>query len=300
MSDDAQASEIEALRQELAEARRQQVAMAEALEAVTRSSEDRDATFRSLLRTAARLCEADNGGVWLVEGDHLVGTVRLSDDADENAFLKGISFPLSSTSSMNVRCVVNGEVLQVNDTYDGSLQITTLRDRFKHRSALNVPIILNGVGVGLFALLRDRPSVFTEAQIALVRGFAAQAAIVVRNVRQFQALEARTAELNEALEQQTATAETLKTLSRSAFDLDAVLNTLVRSAAALCGADTGGLAVESDGQFKMRATHGMPARLEATLRARTFEPGRNSIIPRVLLSGVVEMVLDSLEDPEFI
>ena len=300
MPDDAQASEIESLRRELAEARRQQEAIAEALESVTRSSEDRDATFRRLLRTVARLCEAENGGVWLVEGDHLVGTVRMSDDPDENAFLKGISFPLSLTSSNNVRCVVNGEVVQVNDMYDGNLQITVLRDRFKDRSSLNVPIMLNGVGIGIFALTRKRPGVFTETQIALVRSFAAQAAIVVRNVRQFQALETRTAELNEALEQQTATAETLKTLSRSVFDLDAVLDTLVGSAISLCAASAGGLALRRSENFLMHSMNGYSPEVETALRADVHTPSRRSVIGRVLLSGGIEMIPDGELDPEFV
>ena len=300
MSDNVTVSEIENLRRELAEVRREREAIAEALEAVARLADDRDVAFRSLLRMAAHLCGAENGNIYLVQGDYLVGTLRMSDDPGENAFVRGLSYPLSCDDNLRVRCVVRGEALQVCDTYAVDYGSTVLRDRFKFGSFLVVPMMLNGVGVGVFALTRTRPSVFTEAQIALVRGFAAQAAIVVRNARQFQALESRTAELNDALEQQTVTAETLKTLSFSVFDLDAVLNTLARSAMKLCDADSGALALRRNGEVRMQVTIGYDHDLEAYLKAKKFTPGRETIVSRVLLSGLVEMVYDTALDQDII
>ena len=134
-----------------------------------------------------------------------------------------------------------------------------------NRSFLGVPLLNGEELLGVFVLGRPEPGGFTERQIELVKTFADQAVIAIGNVNLFKDLEARTAELNEALEQQTATAETLKTLSRSAFDLDAVLDTLTQSAQALCGADTSGLAVRIDGEYRMRAASGMPPEIPVWL-----------------------------------
>ena len=198
-------NENETLRQELAEARRQQTAMAEVLEAIAQTSYDRDEILRRLLRTAAKLCDAESGGIWLVRDDHLVGAIRMSGDPEEEAFLQSVSYPMNSLGSLNVRCVLSGEVLQVSDAHDGSLKHTKVRDRFNIGSFLNVPMMRNAGGIGLFSLTRSKASVFSDPQIALVRSFAAQAVIAITNANRMKQLEQRTAELDQSLQELRAT-----------------------------------------------------------------------------------------------
>ena len=111
--------------------------------------------------------------------------------------------------------------------------------KFGHRSALAIPLIREGRARGTILVRRTEVRPFEQKHIALLTTFANEAALAIENVRLFEAEQKRTRELTESLEQQTATSEVLQVISRSAFDLEAVLNTLVESAARLCEADKG-------------------------------------------------------------
>ena len=119
----------------------------------------------------------------------------------------------------------------------------------KHRSLLGVPLLRNGVPVGVIGLLRTSVKPYTEKQIELVENFAAQAVIAIENARLL-------SELRESLQQQTATADVLKVISRSTFDLQTVLQTLVESAARLCNADKATITREKNGAFYRAEAYG--------------------------------------------
>jgi signal transduction histidine kinase len=139
--------------------------------------------------------------------------------------------------------------------------------------------------------LEVRP--FTEKQIALVETFADQAAIAIENVRLL-------SELRESLQQQTATADVLKVISRSTFDLQVVLDTLVESAVRICQADIGHVALPKDGgAFRTGATFGFSADLEAEFAHLEFKPGRGSVTGRALLERRTVHILDAQTDPEY-
>src|SRR5262249_2835222 len=167
------------------------------------------------------------------------------------------------------------------------------KDLEKLRTNLAVPILkgdgLLGVLV-IYHLEEVRP--FTDKQIALVETFTDQASIAIENVRLLD-------ELRQSLEQQTATADMLKLISRSTFDLKSVLNTLVESAARLCEADITAIAREKDGHYHVVAAYGFPPGLQDYYETMPMDQGRGSLFGRILLEREPVQIVDVLADPEY-
>ncbi|GJE14897.1 Adaptive-response sensory-kinase SasA [Methylobacterium longum] len=162
-----------------------------------------------------------------------------------------------------------------------------------------VPLLRNGEPVGVLLLGRFTVRAFTERQIELVQTFADQAVIAIENARLFNEIEARTRELTEALALQTATSEVLRVISRSAFDLQAVLDTLVQSAARLCGADQS-CVFERDGEvYRWLSGFGFSDEVVTYAKAHPFAPGVHSATSRVARSGEVVHIPDVLADSEY-
>ena len=170
-----------------------------------------------------------------------------------------------------------------------------------YRSCMGVPLLRNGELEGIFTLMRQEPGLFTQRQVELVQTFADQAVIAIENVRLFNEVQARTRDLTEALQLQTATSDVLKVISRSAFDLQAVFGRLISSAVELCGADGGTICVRDGEVFRFRANAGasQTEALTKYLEEHPATPGPGSTAGRVLLSGKVEAIPDCLEDPDY-
>ena len=167
------------------------------------------------------------------------------------------------------------------------------------RTVLGVPLLSQGVPIGVIALSRSRVRPFSERQIELVTTFADQAVIAIENVRLFEAEQQRARELAESLEQQTATSEVLQVISRSTFDLQKVLNTLVESAARLCEADMAIVHRLERSVSEPVATYGITPDLHERLKMKKFEPGRATVAGRVLLECRAVHVHDVRSDPEY-
>jgi two-component system NtrC family sensor kinase len=171
-----------------------------------------------------------------------------------------------------------------------------LARRMGHRTTLVVPLVREGESIGAIGLRRTEVHPFSDKQIALLQTFADQAVIAIENVRLFDEVRARTHDLSESLQQQTATAEVLKAISRSAFDLKTVLDALVEAAARLCKADQGNIARERDGVYQRVATYGLSDDYTEYLTTYPVIPEPGTGMGRALLEGKVVHIPDVLAD----
>jgi GAF domain-containing protein len=277
----------------------QQTATADVLKVISRSTFDLQPVLDTLVSSACRLCEADIGTVRYQDGS----TYRLAADYGctpewRDHFAGQSTKPDRGT--IFGRTIVNGATVHIpNVLADPEFTRLAAQKLMGFRAALGVPLIREGRVFGVINLLRFAPRSFTEKQIELVETFADQAVIAIGNVRLFDEVHAKTRDLTESLQQQTATADVLKVISRSTFNLPAVLQTLVESAARLCDADRTNITREKNGAFYRAEAYGFSPEFQEYAKDVPIEAGRGSAFGRALLEGRVVHIPDVLADPEY-
>ena len=284
---------------ELRESLQQQTATADALKVISRSAFDLQTVLNTLTESAARLCEADKGVIFQRDGD--VYRLGASYGFSREAVQYALAHPLrSDRGSLAGRVSLEGRTIHIPDVLeDPEYRLADYQKAFGYRTSLGVPLLREGEVIGVISVTRDVVSPFTEKQIELVTTFADQAVIAIENARLFGEVQARTRELSESLEQQTATADVLKIISRSAFDLRTVLQTLIESAARFCDADKAIILREKDGAFYRTETYGFSREFMDYVKDIPIEADRGSAAGRALLEGRVVHIADVTADPEY-
>ena len=202
--------------------------------------------------------------------------------------------------SISARAVLEDRIVHVHDVLaDPEFTLLESQRLGSYRTALGVPLLREGTAIGALFLTRSKVDPFTQQQIDLVTTFADQAVIAIENVRLFDEVQARTDDLAESLQQQTATADVLKVISRSTFDLQAVLETLTKSVAQLCEAEMAGIARPKGAAYSWATSYGFPPDFLEYATKLPLLPGRGSAVGRVLLEGRIAHIPDVLADPEY-
>ena len=288
--------ELEARTRELREALEQQASTAAILRAISSSLTDVKPVLDAVVGGAARLCEALDATIFLRDGDVVIPLTH--------------SGPLGAPFGQRQqhtrhwvtgRAVLEARTTQVPDLLESDEfpEGREMAVRYGHRATLVVPLLREGKATGAILVRRREPRPFTDGQIHLLETFADQAEIAIENVRLFDEVQARTEELSESLQQQTATADVLKVISRSTFDLQTVLDVLVESAARLCEASNAFI-FQRDGElYRLAANYGSSPEFEAFGKEHPIAPGRGALVGRAALAGETVHIPDVLADPEY-
>jgi signal transduction histidine kinase len=299
-------NKVESRTAELSETLQQQTATSEVLQVISSSPGELEPVFQTMLVSAMRLCEASHGVIWLREGDGFRSAALHG--AWPEAFVeqwRSGTLVRPGPDAPITRAAESGKAVQVPDLSDSpayrngdSLPVAAV-EVAGIRTVLSVPIFKDDECVGAIALSRREVRLFSDKQVDLVANFAKQAVIAIENARLLRELRARTDDLSESLQQQTATADVLKVISRSAFDLKSVLTTLTESAKALCGAASGVIFLRDGDVLRLQAESGCPPGFVDFLREHPIKPGRETFTGRVFMSGEVAHLPDVLLDPEY-
>jgi GAF domain-containing protein len=288
---------VEELKRELAEAHRRETATAEVLRIISRSTFDLQTVLDGLIESAVRLTGAELGLILRQDGEVYRPVTFYGASSEFMEVTRQNPIPPGRGSATG-RAIIERRVVHIHDVLADPEYTWWPHRQAEIRTVLAVPMLRSDSVNGVIVMRRTRVQPFTEQQISLLETFAAQAVIAIENVRLFK-------ELRESLQQQTATADVLKVISRSTFDLQGVLDTLVESAARLCEADIVNIWRPDGAGYRLAASYAVPGKFKEALANKSYleslfhEPGRGSIVGRTLLERRTVQVHDVQADPDY-
>ncbi len=275
----------------------QQTATSEILRVISSSPTDVQPVFDAIATNAARLCDAVNGLVIRFDGELLHLAAQYNVDPQRLAAVRQAYPRPASRGALSGRAILTRDVVHVPDLSKDPEYTLPAATTIGYRSVLAVPMMHEGVPRGTILVARDVVAPFSDAHIALIQTFADQAVIAIENVRLFTELQEKNHELTTALDQQTATSNVLKVISRSTFDLEAVLTTLIENATRLCAAQQGFIFRADGGQYVLAADYNAPPAFREWAAATRIRPGDGRIVGRVASASRVVQILDAQADP---
>jgi PAS domain S-box-containing protein len=288
-------SAVTRLKAELREALAQQTATADILRTISQSPTDLQPVLDAVVGAARRFCGAPDALILLREGGE---TFVAAHDGKLTASL-GLRRPVAITS-LTGRAMIEGRTLQIDDISAldpvADAEPLALARQHRWRASAAAPMMREGEAIGCIVLRKPEPGSLAPHQVQLLETFAAQAVIAIENVRLFTELRQRTDDLTESLEYQTATSELLEVISRSTTDVQPVLDTMLASAARLCGANSGGVAIRRGAGVSYVASFGQTAEFDQMWRTHEFIPDEATVTGRVLLTRQVVHVADMAEE----
>jgi len=292
--------QLEELTAELAEARAQQAATADVLKVISRSAFDLQTVLDTLVESAARLCEADMATITRKSGDIYFRAGSYGFPAAFADYVKALPV-VPDKRTITGRTLLGDKVVHVADVLtDPDYDFEGQNLSSNPRSFLGVPLLREGMPTGAIVLVRRQIRPFSEKQIELAQTFADQAVIAIENARLFDEVQAKTRDLQESLQQQTATADVLKVISRSAFDLKPVFSTIVQTASRLCEAEFALIYELHGDRYEIVAANNAAEAFVRHAADNPLLPGRGSLVGRTALERKPVHIPDCLADPEYL
>jgi two-component system, NtrC family, sensor kinase len=284
---------------ETQEALAHQTATSDVLQVIGSSMANAQPVFERILDITRSLVGSEELGILLAPGDgllHMAAHRGTRAEAFKNVFPTPIEQTAANVVMVEQRQRYFADALNDPDAPPGLARAAGVMGNY---SSVMTPMIWEGRSIGVIAVAREPNAVFSEKELGLLRTFADQAVIAIENARLFEEVQARTRDLSESLQQQTATSDVLKVISRSAFDLQSVFDTLAASATELCEADTGIIFLRDGDVFRARATAGARPEYLEFLKAHPRHLHDKSMVPRVARVGAVVQIPDVQLDRDF-